>query len=155
MGELQSRLNQADRQTVVEDVVALIDREVQNKSGISGVALKGGYSVVKHLKGGRMIHEAADALLDPFAEALEPLYAEYLGDAQATTFEKFLSKRADQATQALLGITDARVERAEKKIIIKTYHKLRGQAEKHVLEAIPGTGRLIDKYAPKSQDAAT
>jgi hypothetical protein len=151
MGELQSRLDAADRTAVINDVVALIDGEVQNKSGLSGVALKGGYSVVKRLKGGRMIHEAADALLDPFAEALEPLYAEYLADPDAKTFEAFLSGRRSEAAQALLGITDAKVKRAEKKVIIKTYAKLRGQAEKHVLEAIPGTGRLIDKYAPKDE----
>lgn len=96
-----------------------------------------------------MIHEAADALLDPFAEALDPLYVAFLEDDGASSFETYLKPRSDEATQALLGITDARVDRAEKKVIIKTYGKLRGQAEKHVAEAVPGVGRLIDKYAPK------
>jgi len=151
MAELQTRLDAAQRNQVVDDVVALIDAEVQGKTGLSGGVLKGGYSVVKRLKSGRMIHEAADALLDPFAEALEPLYAQFLADAGAQSFGAFLEPRRDEATQALLGITDARVQRAEKKVIIKTYAKLRGQAEKHVSEAIPGVGRLIDTYAPKEE----
>lgn len=149
MGELKTRLDAAKREDVVDDVVALINAEVQGKSGLSGVALKGGYAVVKRLKGGRMIHSAADALLDPFAEALDPLYNDFLADEDASTFAVYLEPRRDEATQALLGITDARVQEAEKKVIIKTYGKLRGQAEKHVAEAIPGVGRLIDTYAPK------
>lgn len=152
MGELQSRLHAAKREDVVDDVVALIDAEVQSKSGLSGVALKGGYSVVKRLKGGRMIHRAADGLLDPFAEALDPLYSRFLVDPDVSTFAAYLEPRRDEATQALLGITDARVQEADKKVVIKTYGKLRGQAEKHVNEAIPGVGRLIDKYAPKDAE---
>lgn len=150
MTELKTRLDKADRAEVVDDIVALINSEVKSKSGLSGAALKTGYSVVKRLKGGRMIHNAADQLLDPFAEALGPLYDEYLEDEGSQSFEAYLAPRGDEASQALLGITDSMVERAEKKVIIKTYHKLRGQAEKHVREAIPGVGRLIDTYAPKA-----
>ncbi len=149
MGELKERLDTANRDDVIADVVKLIDNEVKNKSGLSGVALKGGYKVVKRLKGGRMISDAADGLLDPFAEALDPLYADYLQSDGYNTFETYLSNHRDQATNALLSITDGKAERADNKVLKKTYAKLRGQAEKHVEEALPGTGRLIDKYAPK------
>ena len=49
----------------------------------------------------------------------------------------------------LLGITDEKIKGAENRVIIKTYEKLRGQAKKHVEEALPGVGRLIDSHAPK------
>jgi hypothetical protein len=149
MGELKERLDTADRDVVVADVVTLIDNEVKQKSGLSGLALKGGYKVVKKLKGGRMIDNAADNLLDPFAEALDPLYNDYLESTTHPTFESFLSGHRNEATQALLSITDDKADRADNKVLKKTYSKLRGQAEKHVSDAIPAVGRLIDEHAPK------
>lgn len=149
MGILKDRLDEADRDEVVADVVTLIDEEVARKGGLSGVALKGGYKVVKRMKGGRMIDDAADNLLDPFALALDPMYADYLEDERYATFEDYLADHRDEATEALLSITDERADSADHKVLKKTYRKLRGQAEKHVKEALPATGRLIDKYAPR------
>jgi hypothetical protein len=149
MGELKRRLDTANRDEVVADVVTLIDNEVKQKSGLSGMALKGGYKIVKKLKGGRMIDDAADNLLDPFAEALDPLYSDYLESTAHPSFESFVAGHRGEATQALLSITDGKADRADNKILKKTYSKLRGQAEKHVNQAIPAVGRLIDEHAPK------
>ena len=150
MGELTERLEQTERSLVVADTVQLIDNEVKSKKGLSGMALKGGYKVVKRLKNGRMIEDAADNLLDEFAEALEPMYGEYLQREQYDSFETYLSERRDQAANALLSITDGKAKRADNKVLKKTYSKLRGQAEKHVKDALPGVGQLIDKHAPKN-----
>lgn len=150
MGELKNRLDQVDRQRVIADTVTLIDDEVRAKKGISGMALKGGYKVVKKLKGGRMIEKAVDNLLDEFTDALDPLYVEFLDQDTQKTFERYLRGHAPQAANALLGITDARADRADNKVLKKTYAKLRGQAQKHVTQALPGVGRLIDKHAPRS-----
>lgn len=149
MADLKRRLDEVDRASVITDTVKLIDEEVARKSGVTGLALKGGYKVVKKLRGGRMIEEAVDHLLDDFSTALSPLYADYCASPDTASFEQHLSQNADEAADALLGITDAKLERAENKVIIKTYEKLRGQAEKHVVEALPGVGRLIDHHAPR------
>jgi len=153
MSELRTRLETIDRQLVIKDTVRLIDSEVASKGGLSGVALKGGYSVIKKLKDGRMIDIAVDKLLDEFADALSPVYEDFLGEDGQTRFEPYLSKHASDAANALLGITDSKAARAENKIIKSTYQKLRGQAEKHVIDALPGVGRLIDTHAPKSAEA--
>ncbi|MFP4598466.1 MAG: DUF6918 family protein [Persicimonas sp.] len=149
MGELKTRLETSERDEVVDDVLSLIDDEVSNKSGLSGMAIKTGYKVVKRLQGGDLLRDAADNLLDPFAEALDPMYADYLETPDSDSFEQYLSNHRSEATEALLSITDGRAERADNKVLKKTYSKLRGQAEKHVNEALPGTGRLIDKHAPR------
>ena len=149
MGELKSRLDQSDRRRVIDDTVLLIDEEVASKGGLSGMALKGGYKMVKKLRGGRMIEDAVDSLLDDFTAALDPLYDDFL-EGDQSSFGAYLGNHRDRATNALLGITDAKVKRAENKVVIKTYEKLRGQAEKHVADALPGVGLLIDKYAPKN-----
>lgn len=150
MKSLKEALKEADRARVIEDVVALIDSEVRSKSGLTGVALKGGYKVVKKLKGGRMIHLAADALLDAFTDAIEPIHQEFRDGASGGTFEVFLAKNESRASNALLGITDKRAEKSDHKVLRKTYGKLRPQADKHVRAALPGVGRLADRYTAES-----
>ena len=93
-----------------------------------------------------MIEKAVDHLLDEFTEALAPLHESYREQDSVQGFDKYLSKNDKQASDALLAITDARVDSAENKLVAKTYKTLRGQAEKHVKDALPGVGRLIDKY---------
>lgn len=150
MSTLEERLDSVDRDKLVDDIVALIDSEVSSKGGFSGVALKTGYKAVKRLRGGRMIHDAADILLDDFSRALSPLYDSYLEDDSYATFEDYLADHRKKASNALLSITDDKADEADSKLVRKTYHKLRGQAEGHVEEALPGVGRLIDKHAPRS-----
>lgn len=136
------------RPRVVQDATALIDSEVARKGGLTGMALKGGYKVVKKLKGGRMIPDAVDHLLDEFSGAIEPLHAEYREAEDRTGgFEGFLRTRDRRAADALLAITDRRAERSDNRILVGTYRKLRPTAIEHVREALPGVGRMIDRYA--------
>ncbi|RDV37893.1 hypothetical protein DV096_12345 [Bradymonadaceae bacterium TMQ3] len=148
MPTLTEKLAQVDRQKVIKDAARLIENEVSSKSGLSGMAIKGGYKVVKKLKP-TMIEESIDHLLDAFTGALDPLYQDYVENAALSTFEAYIQKHDDRAANDLLSITDAKAERSDNKILKSTYGKLRGQAEKHVKEALPGVGRLIDRYAPK------
>jgi hypothetical protein len=149
MADLKARLAETDRDLVIRDSAKLIDAEVGSKSGVTGLALRGGYKVVKRLRGGRMIEEAVDYLLDDFTDALDPMYQEFLESDDDTSFERFLRSRTSEAADALLAITDGKAKRAENKVLLKTYNKLRGQAKKHVEDALPGVGRLIDDHAPK------
>ena len=148
MTDLVEKLGDVDRDIVVSDTVKLIDNEVANKSGVTGLALKGGYKVVKKLKNGRMIEVAAEGLLDDFASALNPIYNEFEDDDEAS-FSRYLAERSEEAANALLSITDSRAERADNKVLVKTYKKLRPTAKKHVVDALPGVGRLIDTHCPK------
>ena len=114
MTTLTERLQQVDRQIVIDDTARLIDDEVADKSGISGMALKTGYKVVKKVRP-NMIEEAVDHLLDEFTEALDPLYQDFLVDDGVDTFEAYLKGHDDQAAQDLLNITDERAKRTDKK----------------------------------------
>jgi hypothetical protein len=147
MTTLSETLKAANRRQLLDDVVRVINGEVASKGGVSGLALKGGYRVVRRLKGGRMIHLAADNLLDDFALAIDPVWEEFQAEGSEKSFTRYLSCNERRAADALLSITDRRARRAENRIIKKTYAKLRGQAEKHVIAALPAVGRLIEKYA--------
>ena len=61
------------RQAVIQDACVVLDREVADKSGLSGVAVRGAYTIVKGIKPG-FVSEVIDALLDDFLDALQPLH---------------------------------------------------------------------------------
>src|SRR5687767_1399538 len=63
------------RRQVIEDAMGVLDQEVADKSGLSGLAIKAAYKVVKGIRPG-FIREVVDALLDEFLEAVDPLYQE-------------------------------------------------------------------------------
>lgn len=131
------------RKALVEDCVRLIEEEVGNKGGISGIAIKTGYKVVKGFKPGFVQH-SVDNLIDEFAERLQPIATEAheKGKPVASYFVAERSRVAD----TLLGITDKRAQKSSHKVVANAYGKLRPTAKKHVEEAVPGVGKLIEKY---------
>lgn len=131
------------RADVVRDCVDLIDLEVKDKSGLSGMAIKAGYAVVKGVKPS-FVSESVDHLLDSFAEKLDAVYQEAKTDGKpvAKHFEASASRVAD----ALLEITDAKAKKSKYAAIVKTYEKLRGSAKQNVEAAVPRLGALVAKY---------
>lgn len=137
------------RPNVVSDCEKLIESEVKNKSGLSGMAIKGAFAVVKAIKPG-VIHESVDSLLDGFIERLEPFYASYLKQHEAApkppAFSASLQPQQGAVAEALLGFTDDKAKRAQNATMKKAYEKLRPSAKDHVQAAVPGLGQIIDKY---------
>lgn len=128
---------------VVTDVEALIDAEVSDKKGASGLALKGGYSAVKKV-GPSIVPGAIEGLLPEFVQKIQPFWQEFGG---AGSFADFLVAREEQVSDALLGVTDERIAGTSKTAIKKVYDALRPSAKKHVGEALPRLGALIQKHA--------
>ena len=133
----------AQRPKVISDCVGLIDEEVKAKSGISGLAIKGAYAVVKAVKPG-FITEAVDHMLDDFVSKLEPFFERAQVAGQTATI--YLTARPAEVADALLSISDERATRAKNQTVKKTYEKLRPTGKKHVEAAVPGIGRLIDQH---------
>jgi hypothetical protein len=135
---------------VIEGCLQLIESEVASKSGLSGAAVKAGYKVVKTLKPG-MIQDAVTKLLPEFAAALQPMYeksgAPNAGEGSGKTFSDYLVAHQAEAADALLGVTDAKAQRAKNKTLQKTYERLRSGAKAHVTAAIPGLSRTLGRYA--------
>src|SRR3954467_4089229 len=63
-----------NRPKVVIDCVRVIDEEVDSKGGLTGLAVKGAYALVKAVKPG-FVSGAVDGMLDDFVRRLEPFYA--------------------------------------------------------------------------------
>lgn len=129
---------------VVEDCLALIDAEVADKGGISGLAIKAGYAAVKGVKPG-FIKQAVNDLLPEFAQALDPIYQEAQGGGKPVG--DFFSTNSDRVADALLAITDAKAQKSKSGVVKGTYDKLRGTAKKNVVAAVPRLGKMIEKHA--------
>lgn len=132
------------RPKLLLDAVRVIEEEVQDKTGLSGLAIKATYGVVKALKPG-VITEVLDAMLDDFVAHLEPLYAESQR-AAAPTLVSYLDPRAGQVAEALLTISDERAARSKNPTMKKAYEKLRPTGKKHVEAAVPRLSRMVEKY---------
>jgi hypothetical protein len=136
---------QPKRGQVVDDGVKVLDEEVSDKGGISGLAIKAAFGVVKGIKPG-FIREVVDALLDDFLKALDPIYQEAVAAGKRPG--EYLKANVSRAADALLSITDARVKRSDKAVIKSTYEKLRPSAKKHVEAAAPRLGAMLDRHVP-------
>lgn len=129
---------------VVDDCCTLIDAEVGDKGGISGLAIKAGYSAIKGIKPG-FVRQVVTDLLPDFAHALDPLYQEAKGSGRP--IGDFFGANTSRAADALLAITDGKAQRSKSGVVKGTYDKLRGSAKKNVEAAVPRLGKLIERHA--------
>ncbi len=144
MAGLAQVLTESDRRArVVSDCLQLIDREVADKSGISGMAIKAGYKAVKGIKPGfldKVVHD----LLPEFASALDGIYQEAV--ERGRPVRDYFVDNKTRVADSLLTITDDRAKRTKSGVIKATYDRLRGSAKKNVEAAVPRLGELIQKH---------
>ncbi len=134
--------NPNKKATVVADCTKLLDTQVANMGGISGLGLKAAYSAVKGIRP-TYCSDAIEGLLPQSLNALDPIWSEGI---QAGNPVGHLTQNCDRAADALLAITDARIEKSNNSIVRGAYSKLRNSAKKHVEDAIPGLAKVIDEY---------
>lgn len=137
--------NESKRNLVTDDCMGVIDAEVADKGGLSGMALKAGYAAVKGVKPGFVRHVVFD-LLPEFSKALDPIYQE--AKSKNAGVSSHFNANQSRVADALLAITDEKAKRAGSGIVKGTYEKLRGTAKKNVEAAVPRLGKLIEKHAP-------
>ena len=131
------------RKAIVDDATRMLDAEVGDKRGFSGKAVKIAFKAVKGVSPG-MIPKSIDALLDDFCSQMQPFW-EAAQASGGTTRAYFQSNSAGIAA-ALLAITDARAQKSTQRVLKGAYNKLRGQAVKHITEAMPRLADLVERH---------
>lgn len=145
MTTLNDVLNdEAQRAAIIEDCCQLIDSEVAQKKGLGGMAVKAGYKLVQGIKPG-FVGGVVAKLLPEFADALEPLRSQ--AAAKGQSLSAFFEANPGRVADALLAVTDAKAEHADG-AVKGAYGKLRGSAKKNVESAVPGLGKIVEKYLP-------
>ena len=143
MGLSDALSDEAKKSAIIDEAVKLVDDEVASKSGISGFAVKNGYNAVKSIKPG-FIKEAVAHLLPDMAKKLEPVWED---GVKAGNPRNHFEKNRGIVADALLSVSDAKVERSKSGMVKSTYKMLRGSAKKHVEEAVPRLAGLLEKHA--------
>ena len=145
MATLSDAFTQESKKSEVVDACCdIIDQEVNDKSGLSGFAIKAGYGAVKGVKPG-FVRKVVSDLLPEFATALEPVYQE--AKSQSKPVGAHLVANSGRVADALLSITDAKAARSTSGVVKGTYDKLRGSAKKNVEAAIPRLAKLVERFA--------
>lgn len=136
--------DEAKRASITEDVCRLVDEQVGNQRGISGVAVKAGYKLVQGVKPG-FVRNVVEALLPEFAAALEPFREQAVSQGQPVA--SYFDAHSQEVAEALLAVTDGRAQASKHGSVKGAYGKLRGSARKNVERAVPGLGKIIETYA--------
>ncbi|MBO0854236.1 MAG: hypothetical protein J2P18_10755 [Nocardia sp.] len=127
------------------DANKVLDAEVSDKGGASGLAVKGGYAAIKKVSP-TIVSDALESFAPKFVERLEPYWAQH--QQQGTgSFADLLVANSDEVAEQLLAVTDARAEASKRPALTKVYSSLRSSAKKHVVEALPRVGDLVQRHA--------
>lgn len=146
VGMLVSMLGEGDRrQALSRDLALLIEKEVGAKAGLQAMAIQGAYKILRSAKP-EVVERAVTGLLPDFALALEPLCQAAEADMEGGRFERLFARRATEVAEALLSVTDARMQRASTGPLRAAYARLRASAHRHVSEAAPRIGALLDRH---------
>lgn len=141
--------NKAIKASIVEDCTQLVDEQVKAKGGLSGVALKTAYSVVKGI-GANYIPGAIGRLLPEVCKALDPIWAE--GQATGNPVA-YLTEHKAKTADMVLQITDARAANSNT-AVRSAYNKLRKSVQGDVEAAVPGLATILGKHMQSVQPAA-
>src|SRR5262245_35986494 len=145
MQTLREQIGSGDkRRQVIEDAMSVLDQEVGDKGGLSGLAIKAAYKVVKGIRPG-FIREVVDGLLDEFLDAVEPLYQDAI--AKKRPSGSGVRENPSRVADSLLGVTDRKAERAKSQVVKSAYEKLRPSAKKQVEAACPRLAGLLERHA--------
>ena len=145
MATLREQLGTGEkRNAVIDDALKVLDQEVDDRGGITGLAIKGAYKVVKGIKPG-FLREVVDAMLDDFLEAMNPIYQE-AAEKKKPAGQHLLDNQS-RVADALLAVTDRRAQQAQRQVVRGAYDKLRPMAKKQVEQATPRLGKLLEKHA--------
>ena len=130
---------QPKRDQLVADACKVLDDEVSDKGGLSGLAIKGAYGVIKGIKPG-FIREVVDGLLDEFLRVFGPPVPR--GGHQGGPAGAHLQGNPGRVADALLAGGHRREGRArtEGRGEVRQIHKLRRTAKKQVEAAGPAPG---------------
>jgi hypothetical protein len=146
MSTLKEKLLEPSRRPqLVRDCARLLDEEVDRKSGLSGLAIKGAFKMVKGVKPG-FVESAIDGLLDAWVDKLEGHYGSFVAQGSSGTFGAFVSRDCHGVAERLLEVTDARAKKVDNRAVVSLYDKLRPNAKEHVVAAVPGLGRVVDRH---------
>lgn len=139
LGELLN--DSAIKASLVEDCDRLINEQVSQKGGVSGMAYKTAYRVVKGI-GPTYVRGAIGRVLPSALEALEPVWQEGM---QAGDPVHYLEQHRSRTADLLLSVTDHRIQYSSGPIV-SVYNQLRKSVKSDVEAAVPTIASILARH---------
>jgi hypothetical protein len=134
----------ARQERIVTDCVRLVDEQVASKGGLSGMALRKGYSVFQKVRPG-IVRSAVTKLLPEMVPILDRHWREGLDSGDAP---RHFKTHATAIADGLLSVTDRIAERSTNRVLVGLYRSLRPAAREHVAAAVPSIPAVIRSHVP-------
>jgi hypothetical protein len=131
---------------VLKDSARVLDEEVAKKSGISGLAIKGAYMLLKNIKQGKALRKVLEVLMPEFIRKLDPYFQRYQTEGKGKRWSEFLRPYYDTLADDFLAVTDEKARQADSAQVRKTYEKLRPKARKDVVASMPALAVMMEKH---------
>jgi hypothetical protein len=145
MASLSEQLGSGEKRgQVVNDALTVLDQEVADKGGLTGLAIKGAYKVVQSVRPG-FVKQVVEGLLDDFLVAIDPIYQEACEKKRPAG--AYLMANSGRVADALLKVTDDKAARSSSGAVKSAYDKLRPMAKKQVEAATPRLAALLERHA--------
>ncbi|HEY9888019.1 MAG TPA: hypothetical protein V6D02_06430 [Candidatus Obscuribacterales bacterium] len=138
----------AVKASIVDHCTLLIDEQVAHKGGLTGMALKTAYRVVKGV-GPTYVPGAIGRILPEAFKALDPIWHEGLQQGDPV---EYLIQHQARTADVILSVTDARVHKASG-VVAGAYHQLRKSVKGDVEAAVPGLANIIGNHLQTLQNA--
>lgn len=141
-GPLETQLlNEDIYPQLLEDSKEVVNAEVEKK----GFAIRTAFNMALKAKP-NLVDRGMRTLLPEFVHALEPFYVQAQANPE-TNFREHLLAHPTEVANALLLVSDRRIDEVNNKMVKAGYKKLRGKAESEVVEALPSIANVMSKYA--------
>lgn len=145
MSVAEKMLTPPVRQQVIAEATKVLNAEVADKRGLTGVAVKGAFKMVRGVKPG-FVPQAIDDLLDDFVPKLLPFWETWKAEPGGKTCQQHFVANAGAVADSLLSITDGRAKNSTNRVLVKAYSKLRPMGRDHVMASMPRVGALIEQF---------
>ena len=129
------------RASLIADCNRLIDTQVSQKNGVSGMALKTAYRVVKGI-GPTYVQGAIGRMLPSTLEALEPIWQE---GVESGNPGQYLEQHRSRTADRILSVTDHRIQYSSGPIV-GVYNKLRKSVKGDVEAAVPELASILERH---------
>lgn len=133
------------KQSINADCLALIEQELDAKSGVSAAAIKLAHKAVVAFAPG-YYQSTVEKLVPRFLGQLQPFWSDFQA-AGGGQFGDYLAGRGGEVAQALLSVTDHMALGSDRAAVVKLYNGVREGAGKHIEAALPAVGALVQRYA--------
>lgn len=144
MTNLRDTLTSPDRKpAVVSDLAALIENQIANLTGLTGIAAKTAFATAKKSRPD-VVQRAANAYLGSFADALDPFWQQFTA-SQGTDFGADLAANKAEVTAALERAMDAEAPSSGSQRAM--FDRFKPQVVKMLGGALPDLGALVQKHA--------